>query len=238
MTTSSRQRQDEISDLIEKNKQTDFFTTKTPNDWPPKGRLLILDSSFNPPTHAHLNLLRKASEAYSPGYFNASLLLFSINNADKKLTGASVVQRVQMMELVSGDMAAVGCTTYGRFVDKATAIRSQFPGTELYFIVGYDTMVRLLDPKYYETTVQEALQPFFHHCRLVCADREPFDEHVWADIQTTYGDLIQRIRLDSHVAALSSTEARKAIHSNDRPLMESIMPPIIVDYLENTSIYQ
>lgn len=229
---STSQRHLELSALLDEKKDKDFFTTKVSDKaWPPQKRLLVLDSSFNPPTKAHLNLLQKAHEAYPPNFFDSALLLFSTVNADKQLSGASVVQRVQMMELVSDELVTVGCTRYGRFIDKATAIRSQFPETELYFILGYDTMVRLLDQKYYETTVQEALQPFFQCCRLICADREPLDEQVWTNIQQTYGNLIQRIRLDPQVALLSSTKARTAIQVNDKVAMETIMPSKIVDYI-------
>lgn len=241
MSTISSQNSDELQSLLENNKHTNFFTTKTAKEnWPPQRRLLILDSSFNPPTKAHLNLLKKARDAYPSDFFDATLFLFSTNNADKQLTGANLVQRVQMMDLVADDYTSVGCTPYGRFIDKSTAIRSQYPNTELYFILGYDTMVRLIDPKYYETTVQEALAPFFKCCRLICADREPYDEQLWEEIKQTYGDLIQRIRLDTDVSTLSSTKARKAIQSNDRQAMELIMPSAIVDYIskQDNFIYQ
>ncbi|CAO3651926.1 unnamed protein product [Mucor fragilis] len=223
--TRVTERKQLVQDILETNSQSDFYTTFTPSThWPfkdatsKKSRLLVLDSSFNPPTKAHAKLLQTSMEAYPAGHFDGSLLLFSTNNVDKILTGASVLQRAQMMEMIALQYphTAVGFTPHGRFMDKAKHIRSWFAETysssqlELYFIVGYDTMTRLLDPKYYNgTLVKDALAPFFESSHLICADRGIEDVDFWANTYSTFDQhLIRRIQLDPITSQFSSTLTR------------------------------
>ncbi|RCH96052.1 hypothetical protein CU098_011241, partial [Rhizopus stolonifer] len=149
------------------------------------GRLLILDSSFNPPTRAHASLIETTVSQYPPGFFDAILLLLSTNNVDKSMTGASVNQRIEMMQLMASKdrTMTVGITCHGKFVDKQKAIHSRYPRLELYFILGYDTLVRLLDPKYYDLPLKQALEPFLNNCRLVCADRGQQDPMFWQRVE-------------------------------------------------------
>ncbi|KAK4514274.1 uncharacterized protein ATC70_001865 [Mucor velutinosus] len=252
--TRVTERKQLIQDILETSAQKDFYTTFTPSThWPfkdatsKKCRLLVLDSSFNPPTKAHAKLLETSLKAYPTGYFDGSLLLFSTNNVDKTLTGASVLQRAQMMEMIAMQCpsTAVGFTPHGRFMDKAKYINSWFAEThassqlELYFIVGYDTMIRLLDPKYYNSTsVKDALTPFFESCRLICADRGTEDVGFWVKTYNTFDrDLIQRIQLDPITSQFSSTLAREAIQQRHTDQLNTILDPNIVAFVNENKIY-
>lgn len=243
-----------IQTILQESDKKDFFTTFTPsNDWPFKNstqekcRILVLDSSFNPPTKAHAKLLQTSLKTYPPNFFDGSLLLFSTNNVDKSLTGANVLQRAQMMELVSLEFAdtAVGFTPHGRFMDKAKYIHSWFTENysnrqlELYFIVGFDTMIRLLDPKYYNgKTVKESLTPFFKSCHLICADRGVEDVNFWIETYKTFGEtLIKRIQLDPITSQFSSTSARDAIYQNNTDQINKILDPNIIDFVNENKIY-
>ena len=67
---------------------------------PPRS-LVVLDSSFNPPTRAHVHMLRTAAEAFG---LESKLLLLASTNADKTLAGqTSLLDRLQMMRLVAED---------------------------------------------------------------------------------------------------------------------------------------
>jgi nicotinic acid mononucleotide adenylyltransferase len=243
-------RQQAIAAILKEHASKDFFTTFTSlPHWPfrvpdqqPLCRLLVLDSSFNPPTNAHANLLQKSIEAYPANFFDGSLLLFSTNNMDKILTGASTLQRAQMMEILAlqsqHNNAAVGFTPHGRFVDKAAHIQSWFHTTypdrklDLYFILGYDTLVRLLDPKYYQCGVKEALAPFFRTCHLICADRGSSDNTMfWEEVQKEYN--VQRIQLDPITSEFSSTLARATICSKDQTGLGQILDPSIVEFIQS-----
>ncbi|KAI8069561.1 hypothetical protein BC940DRAFT_332094 [Gongronella butleri] len=194
------------------------------------GRLLVLDASFNPPTRAHYGLLEEAWKQ-NRGEFDAGLLLFSTQNADKALSGASAVQRVQMMELMARHWpfelpVHVGVTTKARFVDKVAAIRTWWPGS-VTFILGMDTVTRLFDAKYYDVPVPQALAPFFEHASLLCADRPGHaDPAFWQqDAVRAYSAQMRRFQLPDTVAGLSSTLARQHIREN-KPINTLLLPDI------------
>lgn len=246
-----RARQHQIAAELASHKTSELFFTYTgagawPNRRPSQERcrVLVLDSSFNPPTKAHYSLLTTAIQQYPPHFFSGQLLLFTTRNVDKQLSGASVLQRAQMMEIVARQQPdiAVAITQHGRFIDKARCLQQwiQEP-VDLYFIVGYDTITRLLDQKYYEVPVQEALDPFFQSCRLVCADRPGFDtdqvvSQFWKSaIIQRYQDAIQRIQLsDNELATLSSTRARNA---GDSAELDTIVDPDIAAFIRTEKLY-
>lgn len=78
-------------------------------------RISVLDSSFNPPTRAHLALASVPASVISSEHtdvsdtadFDARLLLLSVRNADKALKphDATYAQRLEMMVLLAKDVA-------------------------------------------------------------------------------------------------------------------------------------
>jgi nicotinamide-nucleotide adenylyltransferase len=74
-------------------------------------QIAILDSSFNPPTLAHLALANYPRPTYKtldpyPGDYDAKLLLLSVRNADKSLKSgdATYEQRLEMMKELAQDV--------------------------------------------------------------------------------------------------------------------------------------
>ncbi|KAI8845491.1 hypothetical protein BC829DRAFT_434836 [Chytridium lagenaria] len=155
--------------------------------WPstsltPQNPILILDSSFNPPTLAHFHLALKSLHATSPS-FSSLIILHAVSNADKPETDPmDLLHRVNMMFRMASDLKSnvsviVGLTTAARFIDKAKSLRdvlfstaTSFEMPRLHWVMGYDTVTRLLHPKYYTTpttpstredTVLSALAPMF-----------------------------------------------------------------------------
>lgn len=232
-----------IANVIKSCADQHFYTTFTDKEetWSATRRLLVLDSSFNPPTKAHAQLLRTALESKPANYFDGTLLLFSTNNADKKLTGASVLQRAQMMELMAGsfESIAVGLTPHGKFIDKAQSIQSWFKHpVQLTFILGYDTITRFFDSKYYSPVpVKEALAPFFTTSRLICADRGSDTDGFWEGIGKDYERFIDRIHLDPETEAISSTKARLAIASHDDSTIHSLLDDAILQFVLQEHLY-
>ena len=113
--------------------------------------LMVLDSSFNPPTRAHLHLLASSMERFGTA---RALLLLAKQNADKAVVGASLVQRLQMMELIAAadesGRTCCGLTGHPLFVDKAAALRALCSAeARVFMLVGFDTWIRITDPKYY-----------------------------------------------------------------------------------------
>ncbi|KAG0305635.1 hypothetical protein BGZ97_001050 [Linnemannia gamsii] len=156
------------------------FTIDRPASPTRPTRIAVLDSSFNPPTKAHYQLLKAAARVGC----DAVLLLLATNNVDKGQTGAGAVERLEMMEAVAIDSIrnekedpalrhmAVGLTIHARFMDKAQPILDSYPANtvQLSWIMGHDTMTRLFDPKYYND-VHADMAPFFEQCDVICSSR-------------------------------------------------------------------
>ncbi|KAF2742561.1 Nucleotidylyl transferase [Sporormia fimetaria CBS 119925] len=152
--------------------------TVNPTSTPPR-TLYIVDSSFNPPSIAHVSLATSALRhpaATDKGPFRL-LLLFSTHNADKAPSPASFEQRIAMMAVLAedmldalkndaksssqesqGDMADVsidiGLIKEPYYTDKSTAIAQSsppiYPSNPIHVhLVGYDTLIRFCNPKYY-----------------------------------------------------------------------------------------
>ncbi|KAI7875340.1 Nucleotidylyl transferase [Lichtheimia hyalospora FSU 10163] len=225
----------------------DLQVTFTSEGWQEAGqRMLVLDSSFNPPTRAHQALVQDTVSHFGPGFFDRCLLLYTTRNVDKvNATGASTDERMAMMTVVARKLAneqlatAVAKTPHGKFVDKATTLATQWPNCTPYFVLGYDTVTRFLDPKYYlPTPLNEALAPFFKHAQLVCADRPGYGdiESFWQSC--AYKDKMTRIMLsDPAIAQLSSTLARQEAHCNNQSKLDTIVDPEVAVYIREKQLY-
>jgi len=109
-------------------------------------RLGVFASSFNPPTLAHVELIRRASEAFS---LDETIAFASDTNADKLSYACSLEDRVAMMELalVDDPRTSIGLSSHAFYVDMVDALGGFYePRTDLHFIVGFDTFERVLDP--------------------------------------------------------------------------------------------
>nr|VWO99393.1 Fatty acid synthase subunit alpha (EC [Includes: Acyl carrier, 3-oxoacyl-[acyl-carrier-protein] reductase (EC (Beta-ketoacyl reductase), 3-oxoacyl-[acyl-carrier-protein] synthase (EC (Beta-ketoacyl synthase)] [Ganoderma boninense] len=97
----------------------------------PTVQISVLDSSFNPPTLAHLALAnalppppRNAPSTLAPHDFDARLLLLSVRNADKQLKAgdATYEQRMEMMVLLAQELAPTLSQPLAREPNVAVAI--------------------------------------------------------------------------------------------------------------------
>ncbi|KAK1997912.1 hypothetical protein LX36DRAFT_55574 [Colletotrichum falcatum] len=172
-------------------------------------RLVVLDSSFNPPTLAHLRMavsavrdLRRRSSSSGGGGRGSReeeeavrlLLLLAVNNADKKPQPAAFPVRLGMMHAFARELldelpraapsslaeggeeedededeeeevgveVDLGLTTMPYFHDKSQAISdagfyaADGEGPEQVYLAGYDTLVRIFNPKYYNDVAASA----------------------------------------------------------------------------------
>ncbi|KAJ3099364.1 hypothetical protein HDU97_003237 [Phlyctochytrium planicorne] len=157
-----------------------ILQTITNKPWSPRRHLdnpiLILDSSFNPPTLGHHHLILKSltdgldEEHYFP--FDTVILMHAVSNEDKPSSFGDLERRLELMEAAGKDLAnairrmkqidveiVLGVTSAGRFVDKAVALKKVVGGRECHWIMGYDTVTRLFDPKYYPVKPSSAPPP-------------------------------------------------------------------------------
>ncbi len=80
---------------------------------------------------------------------------------------------VSTPSLASGKLAVeVGVIKHARFLDKSIELEKHYPEEEQVYLIGYDTLIRLLDPKYYPTEYTlEPLASFFQKNRIQCTYR-------------------------------------------------------------------
>ncbi|CAB9497406.1 expressed unknown protein [Seminavis robusta] len=130
---------------------------------------LIMPGSFNPPHPGHVGLARAAIAKMSTGDESSSSvpLVFelSITNADKPAMEADeVARRVSLFRDVmpDGQQWGILLTSAPLFSDKIRALQQYYTPTDASnkwsFVIGTDTMVRVLNSKYYNDSYEQMLQ--------------------------------------------------------------------------------
>ncbi|GAC96887.1 hypothetical protein PHSY_004471 [Pseudozyma hubeiensis SY62] len=191
--------------------------------------IAVLDSSFNPPSRAHLALLLSPPILARPKRtYDGHLLLFSTQNADKgsgKPGDASLSQRVEMMTLMAKDVeriqsasgypanVAVGLVDKPLIFAKSTLTwdllkqqqshdqhsRAAAASPRLHWVVGFDTLYRVFQLKYYASApeFEQQCSQFFEKERttFVCARRDPSSyPQTAADGEEQGGDAKEKAR--------------------------------------------
>lgn len=289
-----------------------------PAPLPPRARprtLVVLDSSFNPPTRAHLRMAASAvrdladKEGQGPPALRL-LLLLSVNNADKTPKPAAFDKRLAMMWAFARDLQQqqqqqqgrrgepepssaeegrghgeglsvdLGLSTLPYFHEKSAAIaesefyRGEGSGggdggdgkMEQLILVGYDTLVRIFNPKYYGspgsvadgvTSMQRALAPFFARARLRVTlrtddewggegEQRAYLENLWkaeglggAGGSREWGGRIEMVegrRVGADII-ISSTYARAAARDRDLDRLGAMVTPGVKWWIDQERLY-
>ena len=272
--------------------------------------LVVLDSSFNPPTVAHMQMATSAIQELQRHHLGSGsypaamrlLLLLSVNNADKAPKPAAFEQRLALMLAMAKDMQAIfkdtpstppasaldvpidiGLTSEPYFHSKSAAIAESLfykrpdsapapapdskPTPDQVFLVGYDTLIRIFDPKYYNapeppasippglpenaTPMQVALTPLMRRARLRVTTR-PDDQ--WGDEQVQHSWLqtiderggatenwASRIDLLSGTykgaSIVSSTTARTVAKKQEWEKLAEQVGPLVAAWVELQQLY-
>jgi len=246
--------------------------------------LYILDSSFNPPTRAHLKIVLNALLEDCGPHPKHLLLLLAIQNADKAPKPAPFEHRLTLMDIFASDIEKecrsiiseipgyrehidtqkipridIGVTKEPYFIDKAAAITSSGiykNNPEQVHLIGYDTIVRLFNPKYYPPQHTLApLEPFLQAHRLRMTYRPDAD---WGDPKAQE-DFVKGIRegtleekggkrawadrielVDGRKVGeeiVSSTKVREAVRKGDREALKMLVTEGVVDWILQEELY-
>ena len=187
-----------------------------------RGPVIILDSSFNPPTNAHVALLQAAArrvQSTDPeGPPPLVLLSLSLANADKGAIGAAdVAQRRAWLSALVGHLSATGLVVAvllggaGLFVQKRQRLHDLLPGADHFiFLMGDDTLQRFLNPAYYHAIVPQ-LADFFADAEIYAAPRIE-GGHLREALDRWGGPLLRQVLAD-RVHILSLPESCREISS-------------------------
>jgi len=184
------------------------------------------------------------------------LLLLAKQNADKPVVGASLVQRLEMMSLIAAadpvGSIMCGVTAHPLFVDKSVALRALCgPDARVVVLVGFDTWIRIVDPKYYVTGgLDDALRKIFDAVEVVVASRDPasasnqktMTPQEQEQVVRELPEAVTRGRLhfllnEPEMAPLSSSALRQAISTGEGSTVRAMLPTCLLAYVQEQGLY-
>ncbi len=203
------------------------------------GVLGVLPASFNPPTTAHEALVREAGAAVP---FDEILLVQDQQAMDKELHDATVADRLLMLLALFGadSRISVGIANRGLFLDKVEALKNIYQkNTQIYFIVGYDTITRVLDPAYYADR-EESVRLLFSQARFLVANRGACGEQDLTDLfgrqeNQQFTAQVSPLTLPAKLAEISSSEVRRRLAEGQS--VKGLVPPQVEDFLLTRGFY-
>ncbi|OUM51606.1 hypothetical protein BVG19_g716 [[Candida] boidinii] len=215
------------------------------------------------------------------------LLLLSVNNADKKSQPARFEDRLEMMYILAykisnelGVSVSIGITTFAMFTDKSKEINSYINNLKinengnvtysnnikLIFLMGYDTLIRVLNPKYYlPNSLKDSLSDFMENCDLFTLTRssssefespshennqeinsqfqylQDIKENKIEGIPKEWGPKIHLVNGDLNSISISSSEIRKkaSVNNNESAkFLEDVTFKEISDYIRTNNLYK
>ena len=204
-----------------------------------KGRLGIFPASFNPPTNAHVALVRKA---LTKGDLNEILVLLDAQAMDKEITGAPLEGRLIMLKrLFQRDpKVSIGISNRGLFVEKVMPLRILYPSADLFFIVGFDTILRVMDKKYYRNC-SKTLSELFSQCQFMVANRENQETGAFESLfcnrtNKRYRERVSFFTLPRKYSFLSSSLIRERIAKGKG--VHGLVPASVLALIKQKGLYR
>ena len=207
----------------------------------PEGGIIVFPGSFNPPTTAHLAMLKQARHfAYLRGHMEV-YAAFSKHIVDKETVERPLLlDRIVLLDaLLRRHLRHTGIMLFNRglYVEQAEGVRASFPKvTKLYFLIGFDKIVQILDPRYYDNR-DAALHELFALAELLVAPRGS----AGAEALSKLLDQPENRQFASHIHALplsavyrdvSSTRIRENLDAHEQEV-----PPEVERFMRETHTY-
>ena len=230
----------QIEQLRRLKESSILFVRKAPQGISQKrGRLGIFPSSFNPPTRAHLALIRKARRRGLP---DEILVLLDAQAMDKKIIGADLENRVIMLKRLfrRDPKVSIGISNRGLFVEKLLPLKRIYPfSVSFIFIVGFDTILRVMDKRYYSNR-DETLDRLFGLCEFLVANRDgkeenSFEEFFGRSENHRYRDKVSFVTLPSRFSFLSSSLIRENLREG-KPVQD-LLPVPVLRFIQEKGLY-
>jgi nicotinic acid mononucleotide adenylyltransferase len=207
----------------------------------PRGDSIVFPGSFNPPTLAHLAMLRQARvwarQRYG-GHWQVYAAL-SRQIVDKEtVERMTLLDRVVLLERVLSKQvrhAGILLLNRGLYVEQARGIRAAFPQVRrLYFLVGFDKIVQIFDARYY-TERDAALHELFALAELLVAPRGSDGEAQLKELlarseNRPFAGHVHALPLDARYRDMSSTSARQGMRLDEVPVE-------VFDFIRRTRPY-
>lgn len=188
----------------------------------PRASVIVFTGSFNPPTTAHLAMLKAARQyarQHEPMHVYAAM---SKQTVDKEgVERPLLLDRILLLQkLLRRRLPDTGILLFNRglYVEQAEAIRRSFPRVKrIFLLIGFDKIVQILDPHYYDDR-DAALHDLFHQAELLVAPRGNAGEKELQDLlqqpdNRRFAAYIHPLSLGSAFREVSSTSVRQRAES-------------------------
>jgi len=230
----------QIEDLRRLKKSSILLVRKAPYGISQKhGRLGIFPASFNPPTKAHVALIRRASRV---GHLDEILVLLDAQAMDKEIVGAKLEDRVIMMKRLfqQDPKISIAVSNRGLFVEKLAPLRVFYPAPIAFtFILGCDTILRVMDRKYYKKR-EESLDKLFGESHFLVGNRGGRDREIYESLfqhsdNEKYKAKVSFIALPDKLSSISSSLIRDRLREG-KPVRDLVPSPVL-RFIEETGLY-
>ncbi len=213
----------------------------------PGSSVAVVAGSFNPATTAHLSLCDGALRQPDVGVVWLSLAVHTVDK--EQVAGATLEDRLCMLEMLVESRPNVGVVLCNRglYVEQAEALQRMLvaAGQELVFVVGFDKIEQILDPRYYADR-EASLDRLFGIARFLVAKRGTYGAQALDDLLAQKANRPYRGRIAAlttlpayHDPALSSTSVRAAYaQSAPRIAGGAEIPAPVWAFIEATGVYE
>ncbi len=197
----------------------------------PRESIIVFPGSFNPPTIAHLALLKQArryAQLHQPMGLYAA---FSKHTVDKEAVERPLLlDRITLLEkLLRRRIPKAGIMLFNRglYLEQAEAIRQSFPKVRrILFLMGFDKLVQIFDPRYY-TDRDAALSQLFELAELLVAPRGNQDrDDIMAILQRPenrrFAPAVHPLPFDPAYRSISSTEVRQGAEGSSHEVPQEV----------------
>lgn len=177
-------------------------------------RIAILPGSFNPLHQGHAALAAAALATNAATEVWLGLARVTVDK--EQIAGTLLEDRLVALRHFVQDQPRYGVLLFNRglYVDQALAAHARWPDLDtLLFLVGYDKIVQIFDPRYYDDR-DAALRKLFGLASFLVAPRDDATADDLAALLSRpenrpFAARVQSLPVTSTVAALSSTGLRQ-----------------------------
>ena len=207
----------------------------------PEGKIIVFPGSFNPPTLAHLALLKQAwqfARVHGPMHIYAAL---STHITDKeRVQRPLLLDRIYLLETVlRNHVRHTGIMLFNRglYVEQADAVYRSFPQVpHLYFLIGFDKIVQIFDARYYKDR-DKALDELFELADFLVAPRgeagpEELSRLLDRPENKQYSGHVRALPLSATYRTISSTNIRQGLADHEQEV-----PSEVQRFIHETHVY-
>ncbi|HTI15508.1 MAG TPA: hypothetical protein VL461_13245 [Dictyobacter sp.] len=197
----------------------------------PHGHLIIFTGSFNPPTMAHLAMLKRAHEyarEHGDMHIYAAFTKQTINK--EAVERPLLLDRLLLLQrLLRRRLPTAGIMLFNRglYVEQAQALRASFRHIQrIHFLIGFDKIVQILDPRYYDDR-DASLEELFSQAELLVVPRGNDGVAELAQLlalpqNQRFAQYIHGIPFRTDYRYVSSTQVRQGGNASDAEVPQEV----------------